>query len=445
MLYRFFKWLFALAAPSYFRHMQILGLENIPSDGPVILAANHPSAFMDPILVALHTRRRVHFLARAESFRGRFTGWLFPRLNMIPVYRQHTTPGEMHKNAAMFDACFTHLLENGTLLIFPEGVSTGERRISPVKTGAARIALGAAAKTNFSVDVPIIPIGLNYSNPHLFRSDVAMHVGKPLSTTPFKEAYLEDEVTAVQAMTAQLQTSLEDLTVVIRNEALDTLIEDIVRVAANPGTLPEERYALTKQTTEAVEFFYSVDPERVALVQDKIQSYLQQIKVMQLPESVLKSESYKKKTRREFIYLLLGFPLAALGWAFNFPPYRLTGWIASTFNKDDDFEGSIKLAGGMFTFLLFYGFYFWLFLGMGGWWLAPLGILLCYALGFFALDYARVLHNWRQSRRVRNRLLRRHTLLHKLVALRQEILADLEKGARDFQNLQQSLENPTME
>ena len=445
MLYRFFRWLFALAAPSYFRHIQTLGLENIPAEGPVILAANHPSAFMDPILVALHTRRRVHFLARAESFKGKLAGWLFPRLNMIPVYRQHTTPGEMHKNAAMFEACYDHLLENGTILIFPEGVSTGERRISPIKTGAARIALGAAAKTGFTVDVPIVPIGLNYSNPHLFRSDVAMHVGKPIHTTPLKEAYASDEVEAVQTMTAQLQASLEDLTVVIRTQALDSLIEDIVRVAANPGTLPQDRYELTKQTTEAVEFFYRIDPQRVASVQEKIQSYLQQVKVMQLPESVLKSEGYKKKMRREFLYLLVGFPLALVGWIFNFPPYRLTGWVASTFNKDDDFEGSIKLAGGMFTFLLFYAFYFWVFLGWGGWWLAPLGVALCYALGFFALDYARVLHHWRQARSVRNRLLRRHTLMHKLVELRAEILSDLEKGARDFRNLQHSLEHPTME
>lgn len=445
MLYNLFKWLFALAAPSYFRHIQVSGLENFPAKGPVILAANHPSAFMDPILVALHTQRRVHFLARAESFRSPLARWLFPKLNMIPVYRQHTTPGEMHKNAAMFEACTRHLLDDGTLLIFPEGISTGQRRISPVKTGAARIALETASHTGFAVDVPIVPIGLNYSNPHLFRSDVAIRIGKPIGTGEFKAGYEADAVSAVQAMTAQLQERLEALTVVIRNEALDQLVENIIRVQTPPGTLPEERYALSQRVSDAVAFFYQVDPARVARVEDKVHSYLQQVKVMQLPESVLKSTEYKKPLRRQLGFLLVGFIPALVGWVFNYPPYRLTGLLAKAINRDDDFEGSIKLAGGMLTFLAFYGCYFWAFLQVGDWWLAPLGVLVCYLLGFVTLSYARVWYHWQQSRMIRNRLMKRSTLMENLVNLRKDILADLEQGGNDYNALQQSLENISTE
>jgi len=68
MLYRIFKWLFLLAVRGYFRSIHIKGLENIPTSGPIVFVANHNSAFMDPIILAVHIKRSLFFLARGESF-----------------------------------------------------------------------------------------------------------------------------------------------------------------------------------------------------------------------------------------------------------------------------------------------------------------------------------------------------------------------------------------
>ena len=80
--------------------------------------------------------------------RKRFWAWLFPLLNLIPVFRTRETPELMHKNKFMFSHCFNHLADSGSILIFPEGFSVTERRMRKLKAGAARIALGVEDENN---------------------------------------------------------------------------------------------------------------------------------------------------------------------------------------------------------------------------------------------------------------------------------------------------------
>ena len=80
----------------------------------------------------------------------------------------------------MFVKCYEHLSKKGALLIFPEGLSLTEKKLKPLKTGTVRIAIGAEEQHAFELGVPIIPIGLNYSDPHSFRSDLFVKIGKPI-------------------------------------------------------------------------------------------------------------------------------------------------------------------------------------------------------------------------------------------------------------------------
>ena len=98
MLYRIFKWLFYLSVKGYFRSSYLEGKENIPESGPVIFVANHTSAFMDPILLGVHIRRPIYFLARGEAFKSKLASIFFNWLHMIPIYRPEISPDEVHKN-----------------------------------------------------------------------------------------------------------------------------------------------------------------------------------------------------------------------------------------------------------------------------------------------------------------------------------------------------------
>ncbi|MDA7803783.1 1-acyl-sn-glycerol-3-phosphate acyltransferase [Crocinitomix sp.] len=180
MIYRLLKILSQLTIYGYFKKVKIVGREHIPAKGPYIFIANHPSAFMDPIVVATSIRPAVYFIAAGEYVGKGLKGWVFRKLlHMIPVYRPTTRPEDMHKNEDMFVKCFEHLSKRGALLVFPEGVSLTEKKLKPLKTGTVRIAIGAETLENFKLGVPIIPVGLNYSDPHSFRSDLFVKISAP--------------------------------------------------------------------------------------------------------------------------------------------------------------------------------------------------------------------------------------------------------------------------
>src|SRR6476646_3342484 len=66
--------------------VRVEGLENVPKDGPAILASNHLS-FSDSIFLPLMVRRRVTFVAKAEYFEDRKTAWFFRAVGQIPIKR----------------------------------------------------------------------------------------------------------------------------------------------------------------------------------------------------------------------------------------------------------------------------------------------------------------------------------------------------------------------
>ncbi|HZA81203.1 MAG TPA: lysophospholipid acyltransferase family protein [Actinomycetes bacterium] len=125
------------------------GLLNIPSRGPVIIAANHISYF-DPLClgVLIHSAgRQVRFLAKSELFGNRLLGPILRGAGQIPVYRETRDAGQalVHAVEAMRDGA--------AVAIYPEGTTTRNPDFSPMaaKNGVARLAALTGA--------PVVPVG----------------------------------------------------------------------------------------------------------------------------------------------------------------------------------------------------------------------------------------------------------------------------------------------
>lgn len=125
----------------------IEGLDNIPSEGPAILAFNH-IAFLDPFAAAYvvdKRGRRPRFLAKSEIFQDKRVAWILRGAKQIEVRRGT-------KEAPMaLDHAFDALRAGEVIVVFPEGTITDDPDLNPMeaKTGAARLALGSEA--------PLIP------------------------------------------------------------------------------------------------------------------------------------------------------------------------------------------------------------------------------------------------------------------------------------------------
>lgn len=125
------------------------GLERIPSDGPLLVAANHIS-FLDPMAVGLMLNvagRRARFLAKAELFEHRLLRPLLVGSGQIPVERGSGSHSPL-------DAAHRALKAGEAIVIYPEATLTFDPDHLPMraKTGIARLALLA--------EVPVLPIAV---------------------------------------------------------------------------------------------------------------------------------------------------------------------------------------------------------------------------------------------------------------------------------------------
>ena len=124
--------------------LRIGGAEHIPSEGAAIIAPNHKS-FLDAFFVALATRRKLRYMAKAGLFRGP-VGWLLVRLGAFPVRR-----GEADADAV--ETASVLLGQGGLVVVFPEGTRVDEPdALGSPHHGAGRLALETGA--------PIIPAAI---------------------------------------------------------------------------------------------------------------------------------------------------------------------------------------------------------------------------------------------------------------------------------------------
>ena len=213
---RFVRLIARTATLGWFRAVEVTGLERIPRTGPVLLVANHHGGFVDPALLLAMVPRPVRFVAMASLFRILPLRPLLALAGAIPVHRAQDAGGngaEPGRNVDAFAACFVQLRNGGAIGIFPEGQASDEPHLLPVRTGAARIALGAHARG--AMGIRIVPVGLIYEDKQRARSRAYVRVGAPiamdedLATNP---AVPPDETDrdAVIALTRSIEERLAD-------------------------------------------------------------------------------------------------------------------------------------------------------------------------------------------------------------------------------------------
>ncbi|WP_139994656.1 lysophospholipid acyltransferase family protein [Paenibacillus paridis] len=143
MLYYFFRFLLRVLYTLLFR-LEARGTENIPAEGPVVLASNHLSNF-DPPTVGVKIKRKVHFMAKEELFKIPVFGPGIRAVGAFPVKRGGVSKDAIKSSIAM-------VKEGNVLGIFPEG--SRHNQSGAAKKGAAMIAVRSGAAV-----VPVAIIG----------------------------------------------------------------------------------------------------------------------------------------------------------------------------------------------------------------------------------------------------------------------------------------------
>lgn len=161
--------------------------------GPLILACNHPNAFLDAIILGSLFHQPVHFLARGDAFRIPVVRKFLNALGLIPVYRLTEGKEYLNLNEASFDKCQQILNAGGIVLIFAEGLCLNQWILRPMKKGTARIALAAMNEEGLSSSVGILPVSLNYNSFSSPGKTVLIHFGAMIGKKDLLPARSEAE------------------------------------------------------------------------------------------------------------------------------------------------------------------------------------------------------------------------------------------------------------
>src|SRR5260370_24549504 len=162
----------------FFPRIEVVGSENVPAEGGVIFAVNHPNALVDPLFLIALAPRPVSFLAKAPLFHYPLIGFVTRAFDSIPVYRKVDPGVDLSRNAETFASVNRVLTSGGAIAIFPEGTTHSDSMLKTLKTGAARMALIAAAAG--SQPVRVVPAGIYYSANKAFRIAVLISFREPL-------------------------------------------------------------------------------------------------------------------------------------------------------------------------------------------------------------------------------------------------------------------------
>lgn len=366
MLYFTLKFLLRITLRVFFNKVHLRNFDKIPAKGPLLICANHPSAFMDPIVIAALTKRPIYFLAKAAVFKSKLAQWLLPKLNMIPIYRKQDDPSQMHKNEQTFDKCYDHLAKGGVLIIFPEGTSITERKLRDIKSGAARIVLGAEKKYNYKLNIKVVTIGLNYSDPHRFRQEVFANADEPIAVSDYYAAFQADEVKAVEQLTSRIREQLAGQIVALRDDDSDELLARIetlykdkqIREQGLPEEDAYEDLQLTRRMAEALYYFQDREPDRVEAIRNQINTYFGLLERLRLNDKLLNQEQPRQSmfgsNALDFLFLLLGLPLFVFGFVGNILPFFLIDRFVRSQVKQYEFRGAVAMAGGMVLYLIWY-------------------------------------------------------------------------------------------
>jgi 1-acyl-sn-glycerol-3-phosphate acyltransferase len=226
----------------YFRDVEVIGRQRLPARGPSLLVANHVNGFVDPVVIVHVAGRLPRFVAKATLWKIAPLRGLLRRLGVLPVARRQDAL-DAAVNVDTFAAANRALADGATVAIFPEGTAHDEPHMLPIRTGAARMALGARAEG--ARDLRIVPVGIVFDDKLALRSRVLATVGDPIDLDSWAVARGEPTVDeadrdAVRALTLAISARLGELTPAFESLDEARAFTRAAEVALRSGALGEE-------------------------------------------------------------------------------------------------------------------------------------------------------------------------------------------------------------
>ena len=346
-----------LALRGFFRGIEVVGREHIPTDAPVLVVANHFNGLVDAALVVHGLGRVPRFVAKAALWDR---AWRRPFLwlaGLVPVHRRQDTD-DLSGNRSAFSTCQEFLVRNKAVALFPEGAVSRTPALAPVRTGAARIALGA--RTEGARGLRILPIGLTYEDRVALRSRALVQVGEPIDLDAEIDRFVEpgtssdeDNHDAVRALTDEIAGRRAAVTPEAEDTREAAVLGRAADIALRPhGRVPPRTVPLADREQVTRELAHASREDRERLL-DRLARYELDLSLLGLRDAYLVGRYRAGRLFRLVLLTALALavvaPFAIAGAVINALPYWGVHWAGRVI-RDPLLKGTARLLSGVALF-----------------------------------------------------------------------------------------------
>ena len=372
-LYLFLRVTLPYAFSIFFKRRETLNAQK-KFNAQTIIISNHPSAFIDPIVLANFQRPIVYFMTRSDVFKP----WLKPitwACHMVPIYRaDQDGAGTYKKNQKVFKGIQGVLKRKKSLILFGEGYTDDVfiRSLKPMKKGGPRIGISSMEAFNWEEDIKVQPIGLNYTEPSTFRSDILMSCGEVIHLKDYKKLYDENPNKAVTVLMREVGKGIQENITYVRDRKKAPFHEQIMQLTRK-GMNHEnydskyslvERFRYSQNLARRINEEFTDDNTSWNELKSQTESYFKQLKSKKAREADIHrfvKNGGKKLAILHWLYLFITLPLFLASCVHNLAPYLITKGIVENVFRRRVFWSGVKIVLGGLIWLLCNLPIFWLF------------------------------------------------------------------------------------
>ncbi|CAG8518482.1 5396_t:CDS:10 [Ambispora gerdemannii] len=386
----------------FFRDIKLVGQENVPKEGPLIVCSTHSNMIVDAAVLAVTFphKRKLHFWAKDSIFANKYFQAILKDSGVVPVDR--TTKN----NQLLFSATVDVLRLGEVVAVFPEGTSHSESRLLRLRDGASWAALAYAKRVRSEqingispdededdtnklrekkvepkyshLPLMMVPVGITYVQKSKYRSLVIVSHGPPIDVEPYFNDFERDDRTTVKLLTRQIEEEMEKLTINAKDwETLNAANMARLLLFSDDKDVAPEDYV--KITQSLVNFFTTT--EEASSLKTNLHQYKTTLDSLNLNNIDIARYETRELTTHWALYTfvteacksLIQLPFFLPGLMFHWPIYIL-GKLSARYEIYEENKAQNKIILGLAWLVLAYLFLFFVI------WIAmlftPLGLIL---------------------------------------------------------------------
>jgi 1-acyl-sn-glycerol-3-phosphate acyltransferase len=334
-----------------FRKVYVYNVAGVATNKPILIAANHPTAFVDPIALCIYLHPPVYNMTRGDIFQKPWARWLLEQVNMFPVFRMRDGYTGRDRNDGVVEYCQSKMLKKQTVAIYVEGEHHLDKQIRPIQKGLARIAFETYSNHRLE-DLQVVPVGTNYIWGDRTRDELKMLVGEPIFIRDYWAAYQENSGIAINRLNAEIDKALKKLCYHVQDPADAELAEQMLTLVRNDfrGRLfpvVEAGNLLFQREHQALETLNDLTEPAKEVIKNRSNAYFSALQHAGLTDAGLRNPQQSSGAWLLFL-ILMALP-AALGYVMAWPVRYAARTLTGKVVKKREFVTSVLMGVGTVT------------------------------------------------------------------------------------------------